>query len=89
MSRDMLHEAELMTGTMRKYMECVQGVFNHMDHVTQKGVEDVGRVELRSLNEKYGVPDGTLRLSRNMYPTIPTNYVGLCNKGSRYLYNLG
>ena len=77
-----------MGNTMRKYMECVQGIFSHMEHVTQRSVDDIERVEMRSLNQKYGVPDGTLKLGRNMYPTLPTNYVGLCNKGSRYLYKL-
>ena len=87
-TQDMMKEADTIGHTMRKYVECVQGVFSHMEHVTQRGVEDVDRVELRSLNQKFGVPDGTLKLGRNMYPTLPTNFVGVCNKGSRYLYKL-
>ena len=69
-------------------MDCVSGVFCHLDHVTKRSVDDSDKVEMRALNLKYGVPDGTVRLGRNMYPTLPTNYVHLCNKGSRYLYEL-
>ena len=84
----MVRETTAMTTTLQNYMGCVKGIFSHMENVTKKAVDDSERVQLRSLNLKFGVPDGTIQPGKNLYPTLPSHYVGVCNKGSRYLYQL-
>ena len=88
MSKTMMKETTAMTTTLQRYMSCVQGVFTHLENVTKRAVDDADKVQLRALNLQFGVPDGTIQPGRNLYPTIPSHYVGVCNKGSRHLYNL-
>ena len=88
MTTSMLRETNSMTDTLQKYMSCVQGIFSHLENVTNRAVDDSEKVQLRTLNMKFGVPDGTIQPGKNLYPTLPSHYVGVCNKGSRYLYKL-
>ena len=63
-------------------------MFGHMGNVIDTAVADSDKVHLRILNQKFGLPDGTISLSKNVYPTIPSDFPSTCNKGQNYLHKL-
>ena len=59
-----------------------------IQNVTKASLADAERVHVRTLNAKYGCPEGVVHPGKNMFPTVPSYYVTVCNKGPRYLYHL-
>ena len=56
--------------------------------MTEAACADSERVSLRFLNQKYGLPVNTVGLTKNLYPTIPTEYVNNCKMGVNFLHSL-
>ena len=84
-----LSEHTVKTGeALRAYLDNVNHMFGHMGNVLDTAVSDSEKVNLRTLNQKFGLPDGTINLNKNVYPTIPSEFPATCNKGSDYLHKL-
>ena len=59
-----------------------------MENVTNVACADAEKVGLRMLNQRFGLPEGTLKPSKNLYPTIPSAYVDVCKMGANHLHSL-
>ena len=88
MTKELLEHSEKSINALRDYLKGVNDIFGHMGNVVDTAVADADRVHLRTLNQKFGLPDGTIALGKNVYPTIPSDFPGTCNKGKNYLHKL-
>ena len=59
-----------------------------MENVTEAACSQSEKVGLRLLNEKFGLPSGTIEPGKNLYPTIPSEYIGTCRFGINHLHTL-
>ena len=88
MTKNLVEHSQKTTTALQTYVEGVNAMFGHMDIVVDAAVTDSEKVQMRTLNQKYGLPPGTIAPGKNLYPTIPSEYVGTCNKGDNYLHTL-